>query len=118
MHKKGITIMAGTDCPIFFLTPGRSLHEELIVLNKAGIPALEVIQMATTKPAKYFNMENELGRINKGYIADLLLLEENPLEDIRNTLSINAVIKHGNYLSKEKLDKSIKASLSRALDSK
>lgn len=104
IHRTGIDIMAGTDCPIFYLTPGRSLHEELEVLVKAGLTPLEALQTATTNPAKYFNLENELGAIKETMWADLLILDENPLNDIRNTQKINAVIKHGHYMGRSDLD--------------
>ena len=56
VHEAGIDIMAGTDCPIFFLTPGRSLHQELVVLVNAGLSPLEALKTATYNPARYFNM--------------------------------------------------------------
>ena len=92
VHRTGIEIMAGTDCPIFYLTPGRSLHKELEVLVKAGLTPLEALQTATINPAKYFNLEKELGAVKETMWADLLILDENPLKDIRNTQKINAVI--------------------------
>jgi imidazolonepropionase-like amidohydrolase len=95
MHQAGVQFMAGTDCPIFFLTPGLSLHEELALLVTAGFTPLEAIGAATIKPAQYFDMQDELGLIKEHMIADLLLLDANPLDDIRNTLSINTVIKNG-----------------------
>ena len=105
VHRNGIEIMAGTDCPIFYLTPGRSLHEELEVLVKAGLSPLEALQTATTNPAKYFNLQNELGAVKETMWADLLILDENPLSDIRNTQRINAVIKQGHYMGRSDLDK-------------
>lgn len=104
IHKTGINIMAGTDCPIFFLTPGRSLHQELAVLVEAGLSPLEAIKTATLNPAKYFNLENELGTIKEGKWADLVILNANPLEDIKNTMLINGVIKQGKYFDRYKLD--------------
>lgn len=103
-HQKGIEIMAGTDCPIFFLTPGRSLHEELAVLVEAGLPPLEALKTATLNPARYFNMEDQLGSLQKGMWADLVILNANPLDDIAHTQKIHAVVKQGNYYSPEKLD--------------
>lgn len=105
IHSAGIDIMAGTDCPIFFLTPGRSLHEELAVLVEAGLSPLDALKTATFNPAKYFNMENELGSIKENQWADLLILNANPLEDIENTLDINSVIKQGKYHAPEDLKK-------------
>ena len=104
IHEAEIGIMAGTDCPIFFLTPGRSLHEELAVLVKAGLSPLEALKTATLNPAKYFNLEGELGAIQENMLADLIILDANPLDDINNTLRINGVIKQGNYFDRAKLD--------------
>lgn len=104
VHKTGIDIMAGTDCPIFFLTPGRSLHEELRVLVEAGMSPLEVIKSATLNPARYFGMEDELGSIQENMWADLLILNANPLEDINNTLEIDAVIREGKVYDRGDLD--------------
>ena len=104
MHERGITFMAGTDTPIGFLVPGLSLHQEIHQLNEAGLSALEAIQTATINPSKYFNLQDSLGRIKNNYIADLIILDKNPLEDIRNTKSIKAVIKDGKYLDRKYLD--------------
>ncbi|WP_420316007.1 amidohydrolase family protein [Ekhidna sp.] len=104
IHNAGIDIMAGTDCPIIFLTPGRSLHQELAALVDAGLSPLEAIKAATVNPARYFNMENELGSIKENQWADLLILDANPLDDINNTQKISAVIKQGNYLDRSDLD--------------
>lgn len=104
IHRAKIGIMAGTDSPIALLTPGYSLHEELAMLVKAGLTPLEAIKTATLNPAIYFNLQNELGAIEEGMWADLVLLDANPLENIANTKSINAVIKHGNYFDRMQLD--------------
>jgi cytosine/adenosine deaminase-related metal-dependent hydrolase len=103
VHEAGIEIMAGTDCPIFFLTPGRSLHQELAVLVEAGLSPLDAIKAATLNPAKYFNLQDELGSIKEKQWADLIILDKNPLEDINNTQSINAVIKQGKYFKRSEL---------------
>lgn len=104
VHKAGIDIMAGTDCPIFFLTPGRSLHEELVVLVRAGLSPLDALKTATLNPARYFNMEKELGSIKENMLADLLILDANPLEDIKNTQKINSVIREGFVYDRAGLD--------------
>lgn len=104
VHEAGIDIMAGTDCPIFFLTPGRSLHEELAVLVEAGLSPLAALKTATLNPARYFGLENELGSIKEGQWADLVVLNANPLEDIENTLEINSVIRQGALYDRAKLD--------------
>jgi len=103
INDNDIPIMAGTDCPIFFLTPGYSLHEELSLLVEAGLTPLEAIHAATLRPATYFDMEDSLGKIDEGYEADLLLLNSNPISDIKNTLDIHAVIKAGELYDRRSL---------------
>ena len=90
-----IPIMAGTDTPIAYLVPGLSLHVELEALVHAGLSNLEALQTATLNPAIYFDLEEQLGRLEEGYWADLVLLTDNPLNDITNTKKIAAVIKQG-----------------------
>ena len=104
MHENDIKFMAGTDTPIGFLVPGLSLHQEIQELNEAGLNTLEALQTATINPSIYFNLQDSLGRIKNNYVADLIILAKNPLEDIRNTKSILAVIKDGNYLDRNYLD--------------
>lgn len=105
LQDNDIPIMAGTDCPIFFLTPGFSLHRELqTFVENAGMDPLAALKTATYNPALYFNMEHDLGTIDAGKIADLLILDKNPLENIRNTLSIHAVIKDGYVHAKNDLE--------------
>jgi hypothetical protein len=104
MHDRGISFMAGTDTPIGFLIPGLSLHQEIQELHESGLSELEAIQTATINPAKYFNLENSLGRIKSGFIADLIILDKNPLESISNTKSIHAVIKEGHLMNRSYLD--------------
>ncbi len=100
----GVKIMAGTDTPIAMLTPGLSLHEELRLLVKSGLTPLEVLEAATLRPAQYFSMEDQLGTIEEGKIADLVLLNANPLDDITNTQAIQMVIKNGNLMDRQVLD--------------
>lgn len=108
LKEANVGIMAGTDCPIFFLTPGYSLHEELALLVKAGLTPLEAIEAATVKPAEYFKLDKELGLVQEGMLADLLLLDADPLEDIRNTLKIQAVIRDGKLHDRTALDNMLK----------
>ncbi len=104
IHKAGIPIMAGTDSPIGFLTPGMGLHEELVALVEAGLSPLDAIKTATYNPAKYFNLESELGSIKENMWADLVILDANPLESIRNTQRINGVVRQGKYMDRIGLD--------------
>jgi imidazolonepropionase-like amidohydrolase len=108
IHENKIEIMAGTDTPIGYLTPGLSLHEELNLLVKSGLSPLEAIKTATMNPAKYFNLDDELGLIEENMFADLVILDANPLENINNTKQINAVLKQGNYFDRTTLDQILK----------
>lgn len=103
MHRSGVTLVAGSDIagP---RVPGFSLHEELVLLVEAGLTPLEALQAATLTPAKVLNKANDLGSIKVGKLADLVLLDGNPLEDIHNTQRIRAVIVNGKLLNRAALD--------------
>jgi hypothetical protein len=103
MKKAGIQFLAGVDLPNHYLYPGFSLHEELALLVEAGLTPMEAIQTATINPAKFLGTTDSLGTIEKGKIADMVLLDANPLTNIHNTQLINAVFVNGNHLSKKTL---------------
>ena len=92
MNQEGVKIIAGTDTPIGYLTPGFSLHKELELLFEAGMTAREVLRSATITPAEFLNMENQMGTIVESKLADLVILNSNPLESISNTQDIHMVI--------------------------
>lgn len=98
-----VTILAGTDSNAAGTIAGFSLHDELESLSNAGMTNAQVLHSATLAPALW--MQSNSGKITEGYRADLVLLTKNPLEDIRNTRMIQAVIANGNYLSRHELDK-------------
>lgn len=104
MQKAGVGILAGTDDanPYSFL--GFGLHDELAMLVEAGVTPMQALQAATLNPAKFFNQLESLGTIKKGKLADLVLLDANPLENIRNSRRINAVVLNGRYFSKDALE--------------
>ena len=104
MKDYKIKVMAGTDTPIGFLTPGFSLHKELEMLVKGGMLPLEAIESATLLPAKYFKVQDSIGTIEKNMIADLVLLNANPLIDITNTQKIDAVVRNGKFYNRKALD--------------
>ncbi len=95
--------MAGTDTagP---RVPGFTLHDELALLVDAGLTPLQALQAATLTPARVLKKDNDLGSIETGKIADLLLLDANPLDDIHNTQKIAAVIIGGKLLRRSDLD--------------
>lgn len=106
MHKAGVPFLAGTDTPPgVYIFPGFSLHEELQRFVAAGFTPMEALQTATLNPAMFLGMEDRLGTVAKGKLADLVLLDANPLEDIRNTQKIAAVVVNGKYWSRTDLDK-------------
>jgi imidazolonepropionase-like amidohydrolase len=106
LHKAGVPFLAGTDTPPgVYIFPGFSLHEELQRFVAAGFTPLEALQTATLNPAVFFQMEKDLGTVEKGKFADMVLLEDNPLKDIHNTTKIAAVIVNGHYLSHSDLQK-------------
>jgi len=94
-NKYGVKIIAGTDTPIGFLTPGYSLHKELELLVEAGLNPLQALQSATVTPAEFFNLESKMGTIEPGKYADLVILNRNPLDSIKNTQNIHMVIAKG-----------------------
>ncbi len=110
MHSAGVPFLAGTDTPPgVYVFPGSSLHEELQRFVAAGLSPLEALQTATLNPAIFLGMENKLGTIEPEKYADLLLLDANPLDDIRNTQKIAAVIVNGRYLPRTELDKMLQS---------
>ena len=104
MFKKGIPIMAGTDCASIGVFWGSSIHEELELLVQVGLSEIDALRAATLNPALFFKATDSLGSIAKGKIADMVILNKNPLEDIRHTKNINGVFSNGNYFNKSSID--------------
>ncbi|MEE8202113.1 MAG: amidohydrolase family protein [Candidatus Acidoferrales bacterium] len=102
-YRSGVKLQAGTDAPASGSPFGASLHWELENLNQAGIPALAVLRIATQEAAAAVGAEDELGTLEPGKLADIVLLDKNPLEDIKNTQTIWRVIKGGWLFDPEKL---------------
>jgi imidazolonepropionase-like amidohydrolase len=104
MQEAGVRILAGTDSPAPFVFPGSSLHDELQLLVEAGLTPVQALQSATRSPAEFLHATKDLGTIEQGKFADLVLLDANPLEDIGNTRKIRAVILRGKFLDRAALD--------------
>jgi imidazolonepropionase-like amidohydrolase len=104
MHTAGVPLMAGTDTTAPFIFPGSSLHEELALLVQAGLTPMEALQAATKLPAEFLRKLQTQGTIEQGKVADLLLLDANPLDDIHNTRKIRALILRGKLLDRNALD--------------
>jgi imidazolonepropionase-like amidohydrolase len=90
LHEAGVPLLAGTDT----FVPGHSLHDELGLLVRAGLSPLEALRTATTAPADLLGVADRFG-VAQGMAADLVLLRENPLVDITNTRSVEAVVVGG-----------------------
>jgi imidazolonepropionase-like amidohydrolase len=105
LHEAGVVLLAATDVGIPMLVPGLSLHEELVLLVEAGLSPLEALQTATVNPARVLGMADSLGTIEAGKLADLVLLDMNPLADIANTRQIRTVVADGRLYRRADLDR-------------
>lgn len=104
LHHAGAVLLAGTDTPMPGVYPGYSLHEELALLVESGLSPAEALRSATLAPASFLGIADRLGSVSIGKRADLVLLDANPLIDIRNTRGIRAVILDGRLLTRPALD--------------
>ena len=99
MRANGVKVLAGTDQSGYLESkgsvPGRSLHEELGFLVDGGFGPVEALRAATTGPAEFFGLAGSLGTVEAGKSADLVLLDGDPLQDIRSTIRIATVIRQG-----------------------
>jgi len=109
MRQAGVEFIAGTDVLNPYCFPGFSLHDELALLVEAGLTPLEALQAATINAARYQSKEKELGTVEKGKIADLVLLDSNPLEKITNTQKINAVVINGKVINKTEIERMLQS---------
>jgi imidazolonepropionase-like amidohydrolase len=106
LNQAGVPFLAGTDCPAGVdVLPGFSLHLELQRFIAAGFTPLQALQTATINPAKFLDRQNDFGTVEKGKMADLVLLDANPLDDIGNTQKIAGVVAAGRYFSRDNLDR-------------
>ena len=110
LNDAGVPLLAGTDTPAGIdVIPGFSLHLELIRLEQAGLTPLQALQTATINPARFLDKTADFGTVEKGKIADLVLLAANPLDGIHFTQSIAGVVLNGRYLSRQDLDAMLKS---------
>jgi imidazolonepropionase-like amidohydrolase len=99
-YDNGVTLLSGSNIPNFDLVPGARLHHELELLVEARIPPLEVIKIATKNAAQALDIEENVGTVEPGKQADMIILSDNPIEDISNTKKIEAVIKNGHLVKR------------------
>lgn len=96
MHEAGVDVLAGSDAAVVNIFPGSTLHDELaLFVKEIGMTPAEALDRATRRPARFLRLADSIGTIERGKIADLVLLDANPLDDIANTKRIAAVIVGG-----------------------
>lgn len=100
--EAGVSMMTGTDSG--GRVPGQSLHQEFDQLAKAGLPPLTILQMTTLRPAEFLGRTSTMGTVDVGKNADLVLLDANPVDDVRNMHRIDGVVRTGRYYSRTSLD--------------
>jgi imidazolonepropionase-like amidohydrolase len=99
LYRAGVGVMPGTDAPLRNSPPGFGLHRELALLVRAGLSPFEALRAATLDAARFLGLSDSLGRIARGQVADLILLDANPLEDVRNLQRIRAVVANGRWFT-------------------
>ena len=105
MREAGVRIMAGSDVAVLNVFPGASLHEELrLFVDSVGMTPIEALASATRKPAEWLGLADSVGTIARGKVADLVLLDANPLADINNTTRVAAVVLRGKLFQRGDLD--------------
>jgi hypothetical protein len=110
MHRAGMTLLAGSDLGAPLLVPGFSIHDELeLLVTQAGMTPLQALRAATILPARINGLGDSLGSVEPGKLADIVVLDANPLTDIRNTRKISAVIANGRLLNRAALDQILEA---------
>jgi imidazolonepropionase-like amidohydrolase len=105
MREAGVRIMAGSDAAVLNIFPGLSLHEELrLFVDSVGMSPMEALASATRRPAEWLGLADSVGTIARGKVADLVLLDADPLADIKNTRRISAVVLRGKLFRQGDLD--------------
>jgi imidazolonepropionase-like amidohydrolase len=104
LHGAGVPLLAGTDSGSPYVYPGFNLHNELQLFVTCGLTPVEALQTATLNPAIFLGRTADLGTIEAGKLADLVLLDANPLDDIANTQKIRAAVVNGRYVDRAALD--------------
>ena len=103
LHDGGVPFLLGSDAPQIWNVPGFSVHRELEVMVAAGFTPFEALRSGTTNVARFFGISDQASQIGTGRRADLVLLDGNPLTDIRNTSKIAGVMLGGRWMAKEEI---------------
>ena len=104
LHEAGAGLLLGSDSPQIFNVPGFAIHRELEYLVDAGLTPYEALRTGTVNAAKFLGAEAESGTVEEGRIADLVLLDANPLEDITNSRRIHGVVVNGQWISRPRIE--------------
>ena len=107
LHDAGAGLLLGSDAPQVFNVPGFAAHRELAILVESGLSPFQALRAGIINPAVYFGRQQEFGTIEVGKMADFILLNANPLDDILNTQKIEAVMVRGKYLSRSDIDEGL-----------
>jgi hypothetical protein len=104
LSRAGVPLLIGTDAPLAAALPGEGVHEEMALLVRAGLSPAQALRAATWEPARYLNATDSLGTIAVARLADLVVLDGNPLDDIANTRRIAAVVANGRLFTAADID--------------
>jgi hypothetical protein len=113
-QRDHVQLLAGTDVGNPLVSPGFDLHEELVLMVQAGLTPVQALSSATAGPATFLGRAADFGTVTQGQRADLELLDANPLDDIRNTQRVRAVIMNGRLFDRATLDALLTAAASAA----
>ena len=105
----GVPFLLGSDAPQIWNVPGFSIHRELQVMVASGLTPFQALQTGTTNVARFFGTAERTGRIGVGRRADLVLIDGNPLEDIRNTTKMSGVMLGGRWMANDEIQKRLDA---------
>ncbi len=109
LHEEGAGLLLGSDAPQWFNVPGFSLHHEIEAMGESGLTPYEILRTGTVNPAIFLGEEDAFGRVEEGMVADLILLNANPLEDLSNTRKIEGVMRHGRWYDRQQIDARLEA---------
>lgn len=104
-YKNGVRLLVGTDAGYPWIVWGFAIHDEMSLMVNAGLSEIDVLRGATLYAAEAFNKANKLGSVEEGKLAELIILNSNPLIDISNTRNISGVITNGDYLDSNAINK-------------
>jgi imidazolonepropionase-like amidohydrolase len=105
LYKAGAPIMFGTDTPQVFSVPGFSIRREIPILLECGMSRYDILRSGTYKPAEYLKTLKDAGTVNRGKHADLILLNDNPLDDLKHLAEPSGVMVRGRWFSGDEIRK-------------